>query len=135
MITSTTWVPRGFAAHHPKRIELDEKEFERISELAKLQLEDARDEMLGGNGGAEGEGEDDAMEIEEDAVEKAKTAATAATKEKKGMQKEKERPEELDDDLKEYNLEDYDKPTEEERRGGTGGFPSVPCGIVLRVNG
>ena len=45
MITSTTWVPRGFAAPFPTKYNFDEEEFERIANLAKLQLEDANEEL------------------------------------------------------------------------------------------
>lgn len=45
MITATTWVPRGFAAPFPKKYEFDEDEFERIAELAKLQLDDAKEDL------------------------------------------------------------------------------------------
>jgi periodic tryptophan protein 1 len=37
-------VPRGFAAEEPKKYVLDDQEFERISKLAQLQLDDARDQ-------------------------------------------------------------------------------------------
>ena len=45
MITATTWVPRGFAAPFPTRYTFDEEEFKRIAELAKLQLDDANDDL------------------------------------------------------------------------------------------
>lgn len=45
MITATTWVPRGFAAPFPTRYQFDEEEYERISKLANLQLEDAKEEL------------------------------------------------------------------------------------------
>jgi periodic tryptophan protein 1 len=45
MITAAQWVPRGFAAPFPQKYELDEKEYERIAELAKLQLEDAQEDL------------------------------------------------------------------------------------------
>lgn len=45
MITSATWVPRGFAAPFPQKYAFDEAEFERIAELAKLQLDDAEDDL------------------------------------------------------------------------------------------
>lgn len=96
MITCTAWVPRGFATMHPRRVEIDDKEFERISMLAKLQLEDAREEM-------EGAGGEDEMEVEgSDDEEVVKPVGK----------------EENDDDLKEYNLDDYDEPTEEEKQSG-----------------
>lgn len=45
MITATAWVPRGFAAPFPTKYEIDEVEFQRIAELAKLQLEDAIEDL------------------------------------------------------------------------------------------
>lgn len=45
MITAAQWVPRGFAAPFPKKYSLDEKEYERIAELAKLQLDDAQEDL------------------------------------------------------------------------------------------
>lgn len=45
MITSTTWVPRGFAAPFPTKYNFDEEEFERIASLAKLQLDDANEDL------------------------------------------------------------------------------------------
>jgi periodic tryptophan protein 1 len=45
MITATTWVPRGFAAPFPTKYQFDEDEYERISQLAKLQLDDAKEDL------------------------------------------------------------------------------------------
>jgi len=45
MITATTWVPRGFAAQFPTRHEFDEEEYDRIAKLAKLQLDDANQDL------------------------------------------------------------------------------------------
>lgn len=45
MITTTAWVPRGFAAPFPTKYNFDEREFERIANLAKLQLDDAKEEL------------------------------------------------------------------------------------------
>jgi periodic tryptophan protein 1 len=45
MITATAWVPRGFAAPFPTRYTFDEEEFSRIAELAKLQLDDANEDL------------------------------------------------------------------------------------------
>ena len=45
MITASTWVPRGAAASFPAKYEIDESELARISKLAKLQLEDAQDDL------------------------------------------------------------------------------------------
>jgi periodic tryptophan protein 1 len=45
MITATTWVPRGFAAPFPSKYQFDDDEYERISKLANLQLEDAKEDL------------------------------------------------------------------------------------------
>ena len=45
MITATAWVPRGFAAPFPSKYVFDEDEFDRISKLAKLQLDDAKEDL------------------------------------------------------------------------------------------
>lgn len=45
MITATTWVPRGFAAPFPTKYTFDEDEFKRIAELAKLHLDDAKEDL------------------------------------------------------------------------------------------
>jgi len=45
MITATAWVPRGFAAPIPTKYTFDEDEFQRIAELAKLQLDDANEDL------------------------------------------------------------------------------------------
>jgi periodic tryptophan protein 1 len=65
MITATTWVPRGFAAPFPTKYTFDEEEFKRIAELAKLQLDDANEDLDDArNGvkaalaGSDGEGSD-----------------------------------------------------------------------------
>lgn len=65
MITASTWVPRGAAAIFPTKYEIDEDEITRISELAKLQLEDAREGLK-----AAKNGESDAMEVEDSSPEK-----------------------------------------------------------------
>lgn len=45
MITAAKWVPRGVAAETPKHAEFDEKELERINDLAKLELQEAEDDL------------------------------------------------------------------------------------------
>lgn len=54
MITAAQWVPRGFAAQFPQVYKLDESEFDRIAALAKLQLDDAEEDLKE----AQEEGED-----------------------------------------------------------------------------
>lgn len=64
MITASTWVPRGAAAIFPTKYKIDEDEIARISELAKLQLEDARESFK-----AAKNGESDAMDVEDSSPE------------------------------------------------------------------
>lgn len=45
LITATAWVPRGFAAPFPTKYTFDEEEFARIAALAKLQLDDANEDL------------------------------------------------------------------------------------------
>lgn len=61
MVTTASWVPRGFAAPFPTKYNFDEAEFERIADLAKLQLDDANEDLEeaqeqedGVNGGQQG---------------------------------------------------------------------------------
>ncbi|KAI0101622.1 WD domain-containing protein [Nemania sp. FL0031] len=106
MITTTAWVPRGFAAPFPSRYNFDEAEFERIAELAKLQLNDANDDLeeaRAGGGDGDGDGEDDESTDGE-------TAATAEEKADSSPAK-GHKTEDIDindADLKEYDLEHYD---------------------------
>ena len=44
-ITATTWVPRGYAARFPTKYVFDDEEYARIAKLAKLQLEDAQEDL------------------------------------------------------------------------------------------
>jgi periodic tryptophan protein 1 len=63
MITATSWVPRGFAAPFPTKYTFDEEEFQRIAELAKLQLDDANEELdEARNQAAQGDDADDMKE-------------------------------------------------------------------------
>lgn len=44
-ITATKWVPRGAPAPFPRKYVVDDAELSRISELAKLQLEEAKQDL------------------------------------------------------------------------------------------
>ncbi|KAF4309652.1 hypothetical protein GTA08_BOTSDO02426 [Botryosphaeria dothidea] len=90
MITATTWVPRGFAAPFPQKYLFDDDEFERISQLARLQLNDAKEDFDDAKNGEKS--------ADEDEEPKSNAAAISAVKEDL----------EIDDDLKEYDLEHYD---------------------------
>lgn len=45
MISATKWVPRGYATEFPVKYTMDDEELERLSELAKLKIEEAKNEM------------------------------------------------------------------------------------------
>ena len=100
MITATTWVPRGHAAAFPTKYVFDEDEYARISKLAKLELDDAkqdlekaREAMNKSNGDANDHNSDDeSSDSEKD--EDDRLATGAESKE--------------DDDLKEFDMEHYD---------------------------
>ncbi|KAL9125689.1 MAG: hypothetical protein Q9217_005148 [Psora testacea] len=101
MITASVWVPRGVAAAFPTKYDVDERELERISNLTKLQLNDAKDDLEGFKRGAhtkEAENEDSDMEGDRVRLSQSQTDA--------------------DDDLKEYDLEHYDS-DEEAKEGET----------------
>jgi periodic tryptophan protein 1 len=60
MITTTAWVRRGVAAQFPTKYEIDEEEMNRISKLARMQLEEAQDDLSAAKAGKMDDGEDDA---------------------------------------------------------------------------
>jgi periodic tryptophan protein 1 len=100
VVTTAAWVPRGYAARMPAKYNFDEAEFQRIADLAKLQLEDAREDL---------------KEAEEQEAQEAQEAGESVPKEPRGNRKERrkaiqpERPAPAqNDDLKEYDLEHYD---------------------------
>ena len=45
LISAVAWVRRGVAERHPQKYVLDDKELERVSTLARIELEDARIEL------------------------------------------------------------------------------------------
>ncbi|KAK3336512.1 WD40-repeat-containing domain protein, partial [Cercophora scortea] len=91
MITTATWVPRGYAAPFPTKYNFDEEEFERIASLAKLQLDDAKEDL---------------EEAEEN--EANPSGSSKVSKKEKKAAASKGDDLEIDDDLEEYDLEHYD---------------------------
>lgn len=69
MTTASLWVPRGAAAAFPEKYDVDEDEFARISKLAKLQLEDAKEDLSEANNGRQGETGTEDSDAEESGVE------------------------------------------------------------------
>ncbi|KAK4224553.1 WD40-repeat-containing domain protein [Podospora fimiseda] len=105
MITSTAWVPRGFAAPFPNKYKFDEEEFERIAALAKLQLDDAQEDLE-----------------KAEAAEKDKASSKKSKKEEAAAKDDDASDIEIDDDLKEYDLEHYDDTDEEAGEGQSMGM-------------
>ncbi|CUS10803.1 unnamed protein product [Tuber aestivum] len=106
MITATTWVPRGFAAQFPQRYDIDEKEFERIADLARLHLEDAKEDLQEAKSAGS-----DAYKGEEKGGESNGPGVEACDKDEDMQEVGDEKD---DDDLREYDLDKYDEPTEAE---------------------
>lgn len=81
MITTSAWVPRGFAAPFPSKYNFDDAEFERIAELAKLQLDDANEDLDDAREGREGreDDEDSASEGDNADVDKKDVATSSKT--------------------------------------------------------
>lgn len=121
MITTASWVPRGFAAPFPSKYQFDEEEFERIAELAKLQLDDAKEDLE--------EAEAEAVEEDGGGAEVKSEKKKSKKKSKKDKAAEEDDDDQLvasirtsldtggtlteysadaDDDLKEYDLDHYD---------------------------
>jgi len=74
LISCVSWVKRGVSVAHPDKYVLDEQELERVSALARIELEDAKKELERAHKaaesmgkGAEGEEADDADEDDENA--------------------------------------------------------------------
>jgi len=91
MITATTWVPRGYAAPFPTKYVFDDDEYGRIAKLAKLQLDDAKEELKD----AREEQDADVGGVQLSKAESLNGRQVNAT-------------EEINDDLQEYDLEHYD---------------------------
>ncbi|KAF5327650.1 hypothetical protein D9619_004799 [Psilocybe cf. subviscida] len=107
LISAVSWVRRGVAARHPTKYVLDDKELERVSALARIELEDARVELerahLAAQSmgmGAEGEEADDNADDDDDEAN--------WVDEDDGAMDVDGAPKAKDEDLAEYNLDDYD---------------------------
>ncbi|KAF3061129.1 putative WD repeat-containing protein C17D11.16 [Daldinia childiae] len=107
MITTSTWVRRGFAAPFPAKYDFDEAEFDRIANLAKLQLDDAKEDLEEAQ-----EGEENGVSGDDDDEEKKANEPDH----KSSAQNEEADAEDIDiddADLKEYDLEHYDDDEDE----------------------
>ncbi|KAL5504218.1 PWP1 [Sanghuangporus vaninii] len=114
LISSVSWVKRGIAAQHPTKYNLDERELERVSALARIEIEDARVELERaqeaakemGRGAEEDDDEDVDVDedkenedewVDEEDVEMDDSPDAVANSKND------------EDELAKYNLDDYDK--------------------------
>ncbi|GAM86013.1 hypothetical protein ANO11243_040230 [Dothideomycetidae sp. 11243] len=102
MITAVSWVPRGHAAQFPTKYVFDDEEYERIAKLAKLELDDAREDL------------EEAKAAAKDAATEEESAAQAKTDKADGKEDPDSDVDLNDDDLKEYDLEHYDDSPDED---------------------
>ncbi|KAJ7066867.1 WD40-repeat-containing domain protein [Mycena belliarum] len=132
LISAVSWVRRGVAAQNPAKYVLDDKELERVSALARIQLEDARVELERAHEaaksmglGAEGAEADDVGEDgdEDDWVDEEDADAMDVDSEAK--------PKRNLDDLTEYNLDDYDN---DGQAAATGPFSNIKGLTYYRDN-
>ncbi|EIN09961.1 WD40 repeat-like protein [Punctularia strigosozonata HHB-11173 SS5] len=107
LISSLAWVKRGAAARHPKKYVLDDRELERVSALARIELEDAKTELARAHEaaksmgkGAEGTEADDTGEEEDD-------EDAWVDEDDDAMDQDDPAPKPKDD-LSQYNLDEYD---------------------------
>lgn len=102
MTLAARWVRRGVAAEFPQKYEVDEAELGRIEKLARLQLQDAKDDLDNAQQRTTtNEADDEDSEDDED--------AGAPTGIQDDLKTEISGAKEDDDDMKEYNLSDYDE--------------------------
>ncbi|KAG1801171.1 transductin family protein/WD-40 repeat family protein [Suillus variegatus] len=134
LISCVSWVKRGISAHQPSKYVLDEKELERVSTLARIELEDARIEMERAHNaaksmgkGAEGAEADDA---DEDGDEDAWVDEEDASMEVDG-EVQVDVPEK-GDDLAQYKLDEYDD--DDVKEDGTGPFSNIKGLTFYRDN-
>ncbi|KAF5382043.1 hypothetical protein D9615_004423 [Tricholomella constricta] len=106
LISAIAWVQRGVSAQHPQKYVLDDTELERVSALARIELEDARVELERAHEaaksmgkGAEGDEADDQAEDEDEEnwVDEDEDAMDVDSA-----------PKPKDDDLSQYRLDEYD---------------------------
>ncbi|KZT19043.1 transducin family protein/WD-40 repeat family protein [Neolentinus lepideus HHB14362 ss-1] len=115
LISCVSWVKRGLADQHPSKYILDDKELERVSSLARIELEDARLELQRAHeaaqamgNGAEEEEADDANEddewVDEEDGENQNHDEDRMDEDSPPAEMKKA----MEEDLSQYNLDDYD---------------------------
>ncbi|KAI0777007.1 transductin family protein/WD-40 repeat family protein [Irpex lacteus] len=142
LISCVSWVRRGVASQNPEKYVLDDGELERVSALARIELEDAKKELERAHKaaqsmgkGAEGEEADDVDEDEDgwvDEDENAEEANEDAMDEDVPMDEDPqaEKPK-TGDGLDEYNLDNYD---DEDDTPAVGPFSNIKGLTYYRNN-
>ncbi|KAJ5887768.1 hypothetical protein N7495_007809 [Penicillium taxi] len=105
MITTTAWVRRGVAAQFPTKYEINEEEMNRISKLARMQLEEAQDDLNAAQDGGKDEADEDSAMDEDTKADDAMEDVDEKTTSKKGTDS---KSTDDDDVLKEFDLDHYD---------------------------
>ncbi|KLO09741.1 transducin family protein/WD-40 repeat family protein [Schizopora paradoxa] len=122
LISCTAWVRRGVSAQHPQKYNLDEKEIERVSAFTRTKLEDVKAQMEEAQKAAQSMGR--GLEADETNEAGSDDDESAWVDEDDDAMDEdsKPKPENQDDDLAQYNLDDYDK---ESASIATGPFSNI----------
>ncbi|KAF9007566.1 WD40-repeat-containing domain protein [Cyathus striatus] len=128
LISAVAWVRRGVAVQHPTKYVLDDKELERVSALARIELEDAKVELQRAHEAAQSmegreEGDDDDGDDNEDGEGDEDEDADGMDIDVKPKNPE---------DLSEYNLDDYDE--EDDTPVATGPFSNIKGLTYYRDN-
>ncbi|KIP11071.1 hypothetical protein PHLGIDRAFT_100387 [Phlebiopsis gigantea 11061_1 CR5-6] len=136
LISCVAWVKRGVSAQHPEKYLLDDKELERVSALARIELEDAKKELemahnaaLSMGKGAEGDEADDSGNQDDD--ESAWVDEDENTMDEDVTMEDDSKPKTEEDDLKQYNLDNYD---EDESMLAMGPFSNIKGLTYYRNN-
>ncbi|PPR02610.1 hypothetical protein CVT24_002181 [Panaeolus cyanescens] len=111
LISSVAWVRRGVAIQHPQKYILDDKELERVSALARIELEDARIELERAHLAAQSMGQDAEEDEGDEHAENDDDDANWVDEDEDAM--DIDIPKENPDDLSKYNLDDYDNDEKE----------------------
>ncbi|KAI8827223.1 WD40-repeat-containing domain protein [Fimicolochytrium jonesii] len=115
MISSLLWVRKGAAQEKPDKFKLTEEEFSKVAEKIGARLDDAREDLQVAGKGSDNDDEDEMAVDEPTDAEK----AAAANGE--------------DDELAEYNLDNYDDDSEEEKEAD--GLESVNIPLFSKIQG
>lgn len=132
MITSTAWVPRGHAAAYPTKYNMDDEEYARIAKLAKLELEDAKDDLE--------KARDSLNKVNMGEVDDADNGAEEEDSDNDDNDDD-DNDDDLakDDDLAEYDMEHYDDepdmPEDEDEDAKTGGIFSNIKSLAYHADG